>query len=406
MISAFFTWVFLMHSKSQTRYFIQYFFHLVETQFHTKIKCLHSDNGFEFDMVNFYMAKGVIHHRTCVETPQQNAIVERKHLPFHFWGDCVLTVVHLINRIPTPLLSNKSPYEILFSKSPSYSHLRVFGCLCFASTLTRNRHKFDPRATPCLFLGYPAGVKGFKLLNLKSKSIFVSRNVIFHESVFPYKSASNYDPLSFNPFVLPIPFSESTESSSPHIVPFFSPQSTDNAQPIDIVSSDVHHLPPDIVSGPIDIPSTDITSVTDIVPSRKSTRAKCRPGFLQDYHCQLATHPSSSSSSNKSGIPYSLSSCLAYHKLSSKHKHFCLSISSHVEPKFFHQAVKSQQWIDAMHTEISALELNNTWIIVDLPSHKQPIGCKWVYKLKYKADGSIERYKARLLPRGTPNAKV
>jgi hypothetical protein len=189
---------------------------------------LRSDNGFEFDMVNFYMAKGVIHHRTCVETPQQNAIVERKHLPFHFWGDCVLTVVHLINRIPTPLLSNKSPYEILFSKSP-YSYLRVFGCLCFTLTLTRNRHKFDPRAVPCLFLGYPAGVKGFKLLNLKFESIFVSRNVIFHESVFPYKSVPNSDSLFCNPSVLPVPFSEPIESSPPHTVPSFSPYSTDNA---------------------------------------------------------------------------------------------------------------------------------------------------------------------------------
>jgi hypothetical protein len=97
-----FTWVFLLHAKSQTRSFIQYFFHMVETQFHTKVKCLRSDNGVEFNMV-----KGVIHHRSCVETPQQNSIVEHKHqhllnvaralrfqshLHLHFWGDCVLTI--------------------------------------------------------------------------------------------------------------------------------------------------------------------------------------------------------------------------------------------------------------------------------------------------------------------------
>jgi hypothetical protein len=103
---------------------------------------------------------------------------------------------------------------------------------------------------------------------------------------------------------------------------------------------------------------------------------------LQQYHCKLATHSSSSSSHDEQGIPYSLSSCIAYDKLSSAHKHFCLSLSSHVEPKYFYQVVKSQPWIDAMHTEISALELNNTWTIVDLPSHKHHIGCKWVYKLK------------------------
>ncbi len=74
----------------------------------------------------------------------------QSQLPLQFWGDCVLTSVHIINRIPTPNLSNKSPYQLLFSKSPSYLHLRVFGCLCFSFTLTRNRSKFDARAKPCV----------------------------------------------------------------------------------------------------------------------------------------------------------------------------------------------------------------------------------------------------------------
>jgi len=53
-----------------------------------------------------------------------------------------------------------------------------------------------------------------------------------------------------------------------------------------------------------------------------------------------------------------------------------------------------------MHDEIKALEINNTWKLVDLPEGKTLIGFKWVYKIKERADGNIERYKARLLAKG------
>lgn len=83
--------------------------------------------------------------------------------------------------------------------------------------------------------------------------------------------------------------------------------------------------------------------------------------------------------------------------------HFaCLMATVDQEKELVHfkQAVKHKKWVQAMNEELEALEANKTWVITNLPPGKKAIGCKWLYKIKYKQDGSIERYKSRLVVLG------
>ncbi|KAK2999218.1 hypothetical protein RJ639_022822 [Escallonia herrerae] len=175
---------------------------MVHTQFGKLVKIIRSDNGHEFDsqsMTQFYNDHGILHQTSMVDTPKQNGRVERKHrhilevaralrfqanLPIEFWGECVLTAAHLINRTSSAILKHKTPHELLFQKVPSYSHLRVFGCLCYAHT--KFADKFAPRSRRCAFLGYPPGKKGWRVYDLETNQVFFSWDVKFEETVFPF----------------------------------------------------------------------------------------------------------------------------------------------------------------------------------------------------------------------------
>jgi len=73
------------------------------------------------------------------------------------------------------------------------------------------------------------------------------------------------------------------------------------------------------------------------------------------------------------------------------------------EPKTFSHALsgpKASEWVKAMKEEMESMKINQVWDLVDLPSGRRSIGNKWVLKIKRKADGLIERYKARLVVKG------
>lgn len=287
--------------------------------------------------------------------------------------------------------------------------LKFLVCLCYAATLKHNRSKFDPRSRRCIFVGYPFEVKGYKLYDLETHSTFVSRDVIFHESSFPFQQ-------------FPQTHSPNFEFTSDLVLPNVSP-SVDipfpTSEPTPYTSSPEHPTTFGDQSDGITTPPTDphIQSNTSPIALRRSTRERQTPKYLQKYHCQLAsTLQDQSISSLYSSFPdllnpssfcscseskkYHLESHISYANLSTPHKAYALSLSLTNEPKTYEQAVVFDHWRNAMDAELNALQQNNTWTITTLPPNKRAIGCKWVYKVKFHSDGTIERYKARLVAKG------
>ncbi|KAL2325560.1 hypothetical protein Fmac_024618 [Flemingia macrophylla] len=377
-----FTWIFLMTNKAETRTHVINFIQHVETQFEKHVKAIRTDNGLEFSMTQFFESKGIIHQTTCIETPEQNGIAERKHqhllnvtrallfqsnLNSSFWCFALMHAAYLINCIPTPFLQNISPFEKLYGKPCDIASLRVFGCLCYISTIKANRKKLDPRANPCIFLGFKPYTKGYLTFNLHTHQLEVSRNVIFYENHFPYLTSIS-----------------SNESPSPSL-----PNPTNNN--FHDPSYDMQTFP----NTPI-VPVSSTESASSPIVLRRSSRTCQPPPYLKDFHVTFA----SATSHYSSGIRYPLDSYISYNRLSSSFRHFTLSLYSTIEPTSYAEASKSDCWIKAMKEEIVALEANNTWIITSLPPNKSAIGCRWVYKVKQHADGSFERYKARLVAKG------
>ena len=99
-------------------------------------------------------------------------------------------------------------------------------------------------------------------------------------------------------------------------------------------------------------------------------------------------------------IRYPIANYTMTDHLSEPLKSFVNQMSSVVVPERLEEALKDPKWVEAMQSEMDALEKNGTWTLVDLPDGKKPVGCKWVYTLKYNAEGKIERYKARLVAKG------
>jgi hypothetical protein len=290
-----FLWLYPLHTKSNVYDCFIKFKLLVENKFSSSIKQLQSDGGGEF----------MSHRKSCPYTSQQNSLAERKlrhileigltllahsHLPNRYWLEAFLTAVHLINRLPSPILDHTSPFFQLYHKEPDYQHLKVFGCKCFPLLRPLGLHKLQFRSKPCIFIGY--NFAGYKCLDPITNNVYLSRHVVFDEATFPAKDQSNFpfpskinasDGMSFALSVsIPMTYAQFPTSSL-----VTNPSHTSQPNDTPTISPSLHHHPihdtslnsscASALPSTLTVPALPTNTTSLVAPSPPSEPHTCHP---------------------------------------------------------------------------------------------------------------------------------
>lgn len=289
-------------------------------------------------------------HRHILETAR--AIKFQASFPDKFWRLCVEASVYVFNRIPSTVLAGMSPFERLYGRPPSFDHMKIIGCLCFATVLPKH-DKFSPRAVRAVLVGYGTTQKGYKLYSLDTKQFFISRDVVFMKANFPFQGTISEDQMSTTTNIFAYDDLASALSTVPDI-PMFIPPVINATSPTTSPSAPVQNSP---VVPSIEPPSVSI---------RKSVRSIKPLKWHKDYV----------TTSGSSHCLYSTASHIDYSNLSPTYQSFVSKFSIETEPTTYKIASQDSRWIEAMKCEIQALEDNKTWELINLPNGKKPIGCR------------------------------
>ncbi|KAL2236677.1 UNVERIFIED_CONTAM: Retrovirus-related Pol polyprotein from transposon TNT 1-94 [Sesamum indicum] len=242
-----------------------------------------------------------------------------------FWGEAVLTAAYLINLSPSVPLLGKSPKTIWSDKKPDISLLRTFGCCAFVH---QTIDKLEPRSLKCVFIGYPDGVKGYRLW-VRSQpgfKVIISRDVTFNENEMPCLLKPEIKPenMTFNKV-------EDNQEGGENVV-----ETNDDEQNLELEED----------------------------PLRNS---------LENY--QLARDRSRRE-----------------RKIHNRLNDFQVALKiENIQPSNVDEALKSKEWLSAMNEEMKSLKDNHTWDLVPKPKNCSLVDCKWIFKikqenpLKYKA---------------------
>ena len=383
------------------------------------------------------------YNRTVVETAR-SPLIESK-LPKCYWLRAVDTAAYVRNLVKRDK-NEKNPYEKFWGRKPKTDHLKVFGCLAYVKNRNREKSKFDPKARKHVFLGYDGNSTAYLLQDVETRKLTRARNVVFNEKkVVGFSNESREDENS--DLLFDVTFEDEMEEGKVDKIvkvevkneqPEFEikrenssdegnssvDESENQFQTLETVplnpEIEVRHASPGpsertIEPRPSKIPVLQArTSRTSDVPQTSQGKASKPkpPSRLQIAGQYLKTAiPSSEEVLDERWDKYldmkdarKQAKTLKREKRSRNPPQRYGESYSHnttyspKDPETYNEALSSSdrdKWQEAMQTELQCLQETKTWNLVERPSQKNVIPGKWVYKVKTKADGSIEKYKAR-----------
>lgn len=321
------------------------------------VKTVRSDNGTEFidqRVETLFSNNNIVHERTVPYNPQQNGFIERenrtvcelaramihhRNLPRHLWCEAMSTAAYLLNIIPKKGANGITPFEQWHKKKPSYDHLHEFGCNCYGLIPPETRQKWDPKCRRYLFVGYTATKEIFRVYEPNSEKVLMIRDVKFN--------------------LVPEDCIDRNETW---------------AMQRNRLRRLLH-------------PNEDADNYKGVINENSLYQSNKNDSTQNDN----VTNESTSIEPNNTDQQLSeVSLALA-------------SIIYKNDPQTFEEAMKSdnsKEWFKAMQEELNSLNKNDTYDIVSLPNDKKPISCRWIFRIKKNIDGSIDRFKARLVARG------
>lgn len=226
---------------------------------------------------------------------------------------------------------------MIYGSKPKLTNLRVFGTRCYFYNKDINKTKWSPRGIEGIMVGYTDRVDGFRIWKPGSRTIQITKDVVFLEGKSLYAHAPIHEPDD-----------EAYKQNAQDTITLSDDNNTSDEEP-SLKNSEPNSIP---------TPPSEHNKME----LRRRTQLK-RPSR---FEVQL----------NEPQIeePKTYKQAMA-----SKH---------------------AKEWLSAMRDEIDSIKAHGVWSLVEPPKDRRPLTCRWVYKIKTTAENKIDRFRSRLVVRG------